>query len=173
MAAFLIFSILPLGVSIWSFLKIHRLQQRMLHDQLLYSFCEVRDATAALVLEGKITEESSAFKFFYGASTLFVHHHAKTPCFIDLCRRIDAVPSGETGADSTFNDTKAEIDETQELKPIAARFWDTLMKAYELAKPAIFMDRQMRRRYHYVSKLRDDFLCPILERLSIKMRGAS
>ncbi len=80
----------PVAVLINSLILLNRLKMQRDHDRMLYKLCAIRDEMAAMSLNGKISEDSRIFAFFYSAIASMIHHHRQAGlCFRGMIRYID------------------------------------------------------------------------------------
>lgn len=127
--------------------KVYRLRRAKKHDWILYRFCRVRDAFAELAIDGKISEDSRIFKFFYLNNADLIHtHRTAGTCFSNLLRVVDrqvepSTPDEKQWMESLFQEIH---DSEKAVRSIVAIYDRALFEAIISSLHLIMVDRIIR-----------------------------
>jgi hypothetical protein len=129
------------------FLTVRRLRRAKKHDRILYRFCKVRDSIAELAIEGKISEDTRIFNFFYLNNAYVIHNHTRSGvCFSDLLREIDRTIEPVSEDEAAW--IQALVGEIQEAGPkvreIVRIYENALFEAILTSLNLILLDRLLR-----------------------------
>lgn len=145
MLLYLILALALLAI-FWDLRTVYRLYVAAKHDRILYGFCRVRDSMAELALDGKLSEESRLFQFFYTANAYTIHHHRTTGvCFSDYAKEVDRSftqsPDREERLEKLLHEVRESDDEVRTLVDIYDRaLFDAIISSLHL----ILVDRILR-----------------------------
>ena len=131
----------PLLLVIGNLLRKEDLKLQIKHQQILYSFCSVRDSIALKVIRNEISEESAVFDFFYRVNACVIHKHPEYgKCFIKLYREIFKRSSEKPTA--AGQRLAVEIEEAdEELRSIVLVYVHACLKAVLVAMPYVLVDK--------------------------------
>ena len=124
--------------------KVWNLYIRLLHDRILYGFCQVRDAIAVKAANGEISEDGAIFRTLYTNNAMVIHHHAEFGrCLVKFFKTVHEEEEMANEAANEFSDQLIKEMELadEETKQIAMKYTHTLTMALFMAEGAVFLDR--------------------------------
>lgn len=144
--------VIPLIVALIDALRLHRLALSKAHDMMLYSLCKVRDETAMLAIEGKLSENDEVFDFFYTTTARVVHDNKQMGvCFNGLMRALDKELSLSSNDSRQTNALKTRVQSGDEkIKELASNWAFAIELGFMASFPLIKYDRVVRilRKFH-------------------------